>query len=323
VRRAARVVGALVALGALLAAIGVSARWLTGDTDPPSVPAGVAAYRGYGTWVDVYDFAPAYLSPGQTPAVTLEEIDVMARNGVRTIYLQAARNDSRTPGGLLPAEVLGPILQRAHARGIAVVGWSLPWFEDLEFDLERLLKIHRFEWNGHRFDGLAVDIEDIEEVPDPVVRNAQLVELSRRLRDAVGPDVALGAIVLTTVHIEVVNPSFWPAFPWREIAPYYDVWLPMAYWTDRTQVSGYADGYRYGAESVSRMRERLGDPDAPVHLIGGIGDKLTVAQLAEYRRAVADTASIGWSIYDWATLSTIGREEAARPPVPSTGVTRG
>jgi len=314
VRRAARLVGAFLALAVLTAALGFGARALLGTADEPTPPAGIDAYRGYGTWVDVYDFAPAYLNPGQTPAVTLGEIDEMARLGVRTIYLQAARNDSRTPGGLLPADVLGPILERAHRHGIAVVGWSLPWFEDLAFDLDRLLKIHRFEWNGHRFDGLAVDIEDVEEVRDPVLRNERLIELSRQLRSAVGPDVALGAIVLTTVHIEVVNPSFWPAFPWKELRPFYDVWLPMAYWTDRTQASGYADGYRYGAESVARMRERLGDPSARVHLIGGIGDKLTVTQLAEYRRAVAETASLGWSIYDWATLSTIGREEAARPP---------
>jgi hypothetical protein len=307
-------VGAVAGVLALIVALAVVARAVAGPRPLPRRAVGLDAYRGYGTWADAYDFAPAYLAPGQAPTVTVAAIDDMARSGVRTLYLQAARNDTRTPGGLLPADVLGPLLARAHERGIAVVGWSTPWFADVGFDLERLLAIHAFEWHGHRFDGLAVDIEDVEQVPDPVVRNEHLVALSQQLRAAVGDGVPLGAIVLTTVQLEVVNPAFWPSFPWRQLRSSYDVWLPMAYWTDRSAASGYGDGYRYGVESVTRMRERLGDPAAPVHLIGGIGDKLTLEQLAAYKRAVVDTASLGWSIYDWATLSTIGREEAARPP---------
>ena len=40
----------------------------------------------------------------------------------------------------------------------------------------------------------------------------------------------------------------------REIAPAYDAWMPMSYWTSRTPASGYRDAYRYTAENIDRLR---------------------------------------------------------------------
>jgi hypothetical protein len=189
-------------------------------------------------------------------------------------------------------------------------------FTDIDQDLAHLTAISDFEVLGHRFDGVAVDIEWTAGVPDHAQRSNLLVELSERLRDEVGDD-ALGAIVLPPVQTEVVNPRKWPDFPWRELADLYDVWLPMGYWTERTPESGYHDGWRYTTENVERLRRNLDDPDAVVHPIGGIGDRVTPAHAQGFVDAVTAHESIGASIYDWATLDpTIGERIADGVPAP-------
>lgn len=263
-------------------------------------PRNVAVYGGLGVWVDAFDFSPAYQGGGGAP-VTPDVVDAWAELGVRTVYLQAARSDERAPGRLLERDVLAELLLRAHARGLKVVGWYLPTFVDVDADLDHLLAIAEFDPLGHRFDGVAVDIEYTAGVEDHQERSARLVELSRRLRDA-RPGEALGAIVPPPVQMEVINPQFWPRFPWREIDPAYDVWLPMAYWTTRTEASGYRDPYAYTEESTRRMRNNLGRAGAVVHPIGGIGDATTIEDLGAFRRALLDTGAIGGSIYDWNSL---------------------
>jgi hypothetical protein len=290
-----------------------------GDAEPDAaaspatpVPAErtVDAYAGYGTWVDAYDFVPAMQAPGQPPLVTPDDVDDMADGGVRTIYLQAARDDPRTPGRLVARDLIAEFLARAHERGVRVIGWYLPLFGDIDRDLAHLEAISRFEADGHRFDGVAVDIEWTRTVPDARERSDRLVELSRRLRDAVGAE-ALGAIVLPPVQLEDVNREMWPAFPWEELGPLYDAWLPMGYWTDRRPESGWRDARAYTEENVDRLRAGLGDDDAAIHPIGGIGDAATNDDLTQFARAVRDTDAIGGSIYDWATLSAEERGHLA------------
>lgn len=267
------------------------------------------AYEGLGIWVDSFDFEPAYQGEdGGSPPLSPSAVDEFADLGVRTIYLQAARRDDRASGRLLDEGLLAEFLVRAHARDIQVVGWYLPLFDDIEADLDRLLAIAEFEAGGHRFDGVAVDIEFIQGVPDDDDRSTRLVLLSQGLDEAL-PDDALAAVVPPPVQLEVINKSYWPRFPWRDLVPYYDVWMPMAYWTTRTVDSGYRDAYRYAEESTRRMRNNLGEQDAVVHIIGGIGDETTTDDLEGLRRAIEDTASIGGSIYDWNSLPPARRDE--------------
>lgn len=261
----------------------------------------VDAYAGFGTWVDAFDFVPAYGGDAGV-TVTIDDVDRMADAGVGTLFLQAAREDERSPGPLVDPRAMAPLIVRAHQRGMRVVGWYLPKFADVGTDLDHLLAIDRFEVAGHRFDGIAVDIEWTEDVPDPVERGRRLIDLSERLREAVG-DQAVGAIVLPPVQTEVVNPAYWPSFPWRALADLYDVWLPMSYWTFRSTESGYGDGYSYNEESTRRLRANLGQPDAVVHGIGGIGDEATEQEYENFARSLADTASIGGSVYDYATTA--------------------
>jgi len=103
------------------------------------------------------------------------------------------------------------------------------------------------------------------------------------------------------MQLDVVNPAFWPAFPWRELRDSYDVWMPMTYWTTRDADTEWRDAARYTNESVTLMRTHLGDPDARVHPIGGIADKTTPDQVVAFLDAIAATGSIGGSLYDAAT----------------------
>ena len=54
------------------------------------------------------------------------------------------------------------------------------------------------------------------------------------------------------------------------MAPSYDAWMTMGYWTNRKPDSGYRDAYRYTRENIDRLRVNLGNPDAIVHPIGGL-----------------------------------------------------
>jgi hypothetical protein len=261
----------------------------------------VDAYRGYGTWVDVYDFAPSFQGGG-TPAVGPDVVDAMVASGVRTVYLQAAQLDERSPGALVDPAVVGQFVVRAQRAGLKVVGWYLPRFTDLDRDLQHLQAIDEFEVLGHRFDGVAVDIEWTEGVPDHRQRSTALVELSERLREATDGD-PLGAIVLPPVQIEVVNPRKWPGFPWRRLEPLYDVWLPMSYWTERRADSGLRDARTYVRQNIERLRVDLDDPEARVHVIGGIGDEIDDRQATRFVEALDAMDAFGGSIYDWNTLA--------------------
>lgn len=325
---------ALVALAALTAGIiaargpamlsprvvetGVARVQASSVRDAPVATRTVDAYRGLGAWVDAFDYSPPYTGPD--PPVTAATIDEMAAAGVKTVFLQTGRLDTRSPDVLEDRWILAELLVRAHRRGLRVVGWYLPKWGDGTTDLDHLRAIADYSVLGHRFDGIAVDIEYNADKLGPEERGKRLVALSTQLRAHVGRDVALGAIVMPPVLLEVVNKDYWPNFPYRELAPLYDVWLPMSYWSFRTTKSGYKDGYAYNAESTRRLRTNLGRPDALVHGIGGIGaddgvdddptpeePHAVLGDLEPFVRSLRDTKSIGGSIYDWRTTEPAAR----------------
>jgi len=262
------------------------------DTDP---------YSGLGVWVDVFDYAPRLLAPGAVPRVTVESVDDMANLGARTLYLQVANPDDAPPNELTDRAELRALLQRAHDRDLFVVAWFLPYVRDLDADDAFVRQIARLRVDGQGFDAIALDIEDTNAVPDVVERNRRVVELARRTRRIMPDDMALGGIIYPAVQLDVVNPTLWPNFPYRRLDASIDVWMPMAYFTFRDEESGYRDAYRYSRESVTRLRDHLDDEDATVHLVGGIADLVTTADLDGFLRAARTTDSIGWSLYDYST----------------------
>jgi hypothetical protein len=257
------------------------------------------AYRGLGAWVDVFDWTVHYdRTPADPPAVGLAEIDAMAARGVRTLYFQPARFDSPAPGIVEEAQAR-VLIDRARGHGMQVVGWYLPTMLDPAFDRAQIDAVAALP-----VDGLGIDIESTL-LADEAERNRRVVALSADLRAAY-PGEVLAAIVLPPVVTEVYG-TYWGSFPWAELAPHYDVWLPMGYWTNRSVASGWRDAYTYTAANIDLLREATGRPGAVVHAVGGIGccegptAPTTPADVTGMVTAARERGAIGASIYDFAT----------------------
>lgn len=272
-------------------------------TAPAAASPSPNAFRGLGTWVDVYDYGPRFQTGGGPPAVLPASVDDMARLGVRTLYLQAAQDDTRSQGPIVDRDLVGQFLRRAHRRGVRVVAWYLPHFVNVDRDLRYVEALARFRSGGQRFDGIALDIEWTSDVKDVDKRNRALLDLAQRARDIV-TDVPLGAIVLEPVLLEDVNPGYWPSFPWKKLQPSFDVWMPMTYWTNRSTASGWKDSFKYTNENIRRVRKDLDDQDARISVIGGVADAASAGDWDGFVRAAQRQRAIGWSVYDYATTSS-------------------
>jgi hypothetical protein len=249
--------------------------------------------------VDVFDWTVHYdRTPDDPPAVGLAAIDTMAGQGVRTLYFQPARFDSPAPGVVEEAQARA-LIDRAHGHGMRVVGWYLPTMVDPAFDRSQIDAVAALP-----VDGLGIDIESTL-LPDEAERNRRVVALSAALRAAY-PREVLSAIVLPPVVTEVYG-TYWGSFPWAELAPHFDVWLPMGYWTNRSVASGWRDAHTYTAANIDLLREATQRPDAVVHAVGGIGCcegpnvPTTPADVAGMVVAARERGAIGASIYDWVT----------------------
>jgi len=313
-RSTPRFPGILVVLALLISAVGVGAVAPAG-ADSARDP---GPFEGLGAWVDAFDYAPAFQSGAAPVSVTPESVPDMAALGVKTLYLQAAMNDDRAPGKIVDDRLVGELLQRAHRAGMDVVAWYFPILADPAADLAHMQALAGFRHRGQRFDALALDIESIRSVPDVDLRNDRVVELAAASRKLVG-EQPLGAIVYPAVQAEVVNPALWPRFPYKRLAKHVDVWMPMTYWTFRDGT--YRDPYAYTAESITRLRDNLDDKRAVVHPIGGIGDLSSAKDYDAFLKAVYDTRSVGWSIYDYNTMVSSAWPRLRTGGVPPTTTT--
>jgi hypothetical protein len=259
-------------------------------------------YRGLGTWVDIYDDAQL-----KAPEATVARI---AARGVRTIYLETA--NFKQSRDVVRPDRLSRMLDAAHASGIAVVAWYLPSFQAGGRDLRRSLAAIGFRSaGGQAFDAFALDIE-WSGVGPVALRNRRALDLSRRLRAAVGPDYALGAIIPNPRGMELRR-DYWQPFPYAELAAIYDVFVPMVYSTYRGD--GPAVVSRDVTRSMTILRTATGRPDVPVHLIGGLGHELSGAEARAFARLVSTLRPQGWSLYDfsvtapsaWTALSALGQ----------------
>ena len=250
-------------------------------------------YEGTGTWLDVYDWSSAYTTSG-VPVVGPDSVDVMAARGANTLFIQTARFDN--PATVLEPELLTQFIDRAHANGMAVVGWYLPTYEHPAVDYERLMAIAELD-----VDGITVNIEATQ-VENIGLRSARAIELAALLRESL-PGSIIGSVVFPPLLTETIGPGVWPAFPWAELAPYHDVWLTMGYWTDRRADSGWRDGYAYTDENLRLLRQLLDDPDLVVHPVGGLSGAVKAGQIAGMVRAATEHGAIGTSVYDYPSMT--------------------
>lgn len=260
---------------------------------PVDVPEGIRPYAGLGTWVDVYDWSMSHT--GGSPHVGVTDIDRMATLGVQTLYIQTNRFTSPDDVMILEPELLMSLIDRAHQNGLAVVTWYLPTHEKPQVDLERLVAAANLP-----VEGIAVDLES-SAVRDLATRSAEAVALSKALRERL-PGRVIGAIPIPPV-INTFPSNYWPNFPWADLAPYYDVWMPMAYWSQRARQPQYLDAHLYMAENIDLLRQWIGQPDAVVSPVGGIGDRTSCRDVARMIHALQQRGAIGGSIYDYRTTN--------------------
>jgi hypothetical protein len=276
--------------------------------NPPirATSASIEPYRGLGAWVDRFDWTTQW-SKKPVPPVTAATMDQMAAAGVETVYIQAAHWS--TPTDVLEPEKLIPIINRAHELGMQIVVWYLPAMQDVNTDLRKVVAIANLE-----IDGIALDIEDYYTVSEINERNRRTVQFSATLRQLLPGRFITINIVEPTSMDGVANlwtqpdgkppktiTSFWRgAFPYRDVAPYYDLWTIQTYWTNRAADSGWRDGYRYVTENVRRLRANLGRDDVPIHITGGVGDRVKVLNdLSGFQQAARELGVAGISFYDW------------------------
>jgi hypothetical protein len=203
----------------------------TTTTQPPVDR--LAAFRGYGAWWDAYSWSPTFTAANDRQR-TLFPADVarLALSGVQTLYLQTA-NDRAEPD-LLDEPVLREIVDAARVSGIRVVAWYVPVHRDQGRDLARLEAPLALG-----VDGVATDME-VDDEPDVALRNARLVWVSQQFAGR-HPEVPFGAITNPPVLYDEINLRWWPDFPYRDLVAHYDVWVPMAYWTQRK--GGWRDAH--------------------------------------------------------------------------------
>jgi hypothetical protein len=254
------------------------------------------SYRGAGTWIDIYD--PEVL------ADPYGAVDKAAAAGIRTIFIETANYRRPAFGTIAYPFATASLLDAAHSKGLKVVAWYLPSFARLRRDLRRTLAAIRFTTPlGGHFDSFALDIE-ANVVKSLATRNSRTLRLSRRIRRAVGPSYALGAIVPDQRSTAIGLPSLWPNFPYSRLRRLYDVFLPMSYSSARGR--GWKYVYDYTLANVSWLRVATGDLGLPVHVVGGLADKLGRPEARAVVAAARAGDAIGASFYD---LDLSGNEE--------------
>jgi hypothetical protein len=250
----------------------------------------IAAYRGLGSWVDIYD-AKAWKDPAAAVAD-------MAANGVRTIYIETANSHS-TSAFNHPVQI-EQFIQEAHAHGMSIVAWYLPYLKSEALDLGRVTQAIQFRTaDGQSFDSFALDIES-SAVKPLSARIAALESLSAKIRAVAGPAYPLGGIIPSPVGL-ARKTGYWNDFPYAMVARYYDVILPMGYYTYHGKGAHAAHADAVG--NIRIIRDQPGCASIPIHLIGGLAEGSNGAEVAAFAKAAGETGCIGASLYGWAGTS--------------------
>lgn len=250
----------------------------------PATPATPAIYGGVGSWVDLFA-KRARSNPDRVVAS-------LRAHGVTTLYLETSNYSQRAD--VVDPRVVGRFVDAAHAAGMRAVAWYLPSLSHPLLDSRRALAALRFRSStGQSFDSFALDIEATV-VRNVSLRNARLLELARTLRAAAPPAYPLGAIVPSPVGMRR-HPRYWPRFPFRSLGTEFDAFLPMAYFSYYAKTPAAA--YVYARDVVTAIRRGTGRPGVPVHIIGGIANRIGAPALAGFIRAAEDCGVTGLSLY--------------------------
>ncbi len=242
-----------------LAAAAIGATVLLGQPGTAAAAEAARPFAGSGAWVSVFSGTAVWDHPEA-------HVARMHRAGVHTLFLQTASSVTPVGTDVFRPTQIARFLTAAHAQGMRVVAWYLPPLLRVARERRRAMAAIAFRTStGQQFDAFALDIEPSGTTPTGLLRTANLLRLSSRLRAAVGPSYRLGAIIPSPVGMTLA-PHFWPGFPYDTIGRFYDVVLPMSYSSYR--VSGAAATYDYTMRNIAFLRATLG-PAVGIHVIGG------------------------------------------------------
>ena len=259
-----------------------------GVAAPGAREADSAVFAGLGTWVDIFD-GGVYAAPERTA-------QRIAARGVDVVWAETA-NYGASADVVKPVQ-LGRLVDALHARGIRVVAWYLPGHVDQARDVRRSFAMLSFRTpTGGAFDGVALDIEATK-LRNVSLRSRRAVALARRLWQVAG-DMPLAIVPFNPRGLER-RPATWPRFPWVELAEVADAFAPMAY--TGGALRGFDATYGYVTRALRLLRAQIGNPDVAIHVAGGVANRLGPEELDGFAAAVEDDgATIGVSLYDWAT----------------------
>jgi hypothetical protein len=257
---------------------------------PAADRADASVFGGLGTWVDIYD-GPVYAAPERVA-------DRMAARDVTTVWLETANFGAAVD--IVDPVRLGRLVDALHARGIRAVAWYLPGHVKPALDSRRALAMLSFRTpTGVAFDGVALDVESTK-LRNVALRSRRAVALATQLRQAAG-DTPLAIVPFNPRGLER-RPQTWPGFPWEGLAASADVFAPMIY--TGGGLTGFDATYGYVTRALRLLRVETNRPDVPIHVIGGVANRMGPDELAGFVAAVGDDgATIGVSLYDWMTTT--------------------
>jgi hypothetical protein len=203
----------------------------------PSPTAGLGVLEGKGMWVWKHRQTEA----GDPDAIVQRAVEA----GLNQLWVRVA--DSRD--GFYGASFLDRLVPRAHAAGLAVIGWGFPFLHDPVADAA--WSAEALAWRGPA--GAALDgfSPDIELAAEGVVLTEQRARVYLGLvRQAAGSRLLVATVFRPT------DLRWFGSYPYAAIAEYVDAFAPMVYWGCNEP----------GAVTVEAL-ERLSTL-RPVHVIG-------------------------------------------------------
>ena len=221
----------------------------------------------------------------------------MASRDVRTVWVETA-NYGASVDVVSPVQ-LGRLVDALHARGIRVVGWYLPGHVKPALDSRRALAMLSFRTPTGRCVRRSGARCRVDEAPERHAALAARGRAGKRASATAAGDTPLAIVPFNPRGLER-RPATWPRFPWAELAESADAFAPMVY--TGGALKGFDATYGYVTRALRLLRANTGNPDVPIHVAGGVADRLGPEELAGFVAAVSDDGeTIGVSLYDWMT----------------------
>ena len=192
-----------------------------------------------------------------------------------------------------------------------VVAWYLPGHVKPALDVRRSLAMLSFRTaNGQPFDGVALNIESTR-LRNADLRSRRAVALAQRVRGQRGRRRSRSCrSTRAGSSAGRARGHGSPGQSWRRPR------TPSRRWCTRAARSGFDATYGYVTRALRLLRAQTGNPDVPIHVAGGVADRMGPEELAGFVAAVADDGAVlGVSLYDWQTTRPAAWR--ARSPQPA------